>query len=438
MNAPALQFQLNLGAADHLNLLHHAHNSCLAVVTNYAGWNESMYKKRDAVAKAEQLAAAKVSDCYVGQNPFTFGKRRTFSNVSCLANCFVDLDIYGVPELAGVDKRDLLQRILFEHPTMPCPTMFADSGRGMYLIWTFKTTKPASFLPAWQEIENNLVELLQPFGADPKCRDVSRVLRISETENSKSATLADYEQISEPVRFEDLQKFSNSLTKAKKQQQQNKRQQNKRTPAKVSQLNAGFGTTNKNIFTLAYSRMQDIRTLAKLRGGLLTDLRKTALYAYAMAAAWYCPTVQSLENELLEFMGDCLANHSAYRQHMPTTVIKRKAQSLEGVTVEWRGGEYDARYRVRNSTLIKLLAITPAEQQHLSCLISTEEKQRRNTQRKATKRRSRGVVERSEYEHKAQERRQQALDLKGTGMTQAAIAEALGVSQNTVSGYLSK
>jgi DNA-binding NarL/FixJ family response regulator len=123
---------------------------------------------------------------------------------------------------------------------------------------------------------------------------------------------------------------------------------------------------------------------------------------------------------------------------MPTTVIKRKAQSLEGVTVEWRGGEYDARYRVRNSTLIKLLAITPAEQQHLSCMISTGEKQRRNTQYQSTKRRSRGVVERSEYEHKAQERRQQALDLKGTGMTQAAIAEALRVSQKTVSGYLSK
>jgi len=85
-----------------------------------------------------------------------------------------------------------------------------------------------------------------------------------------------------------------------------------------------------------------------------------------------------------------------------------------------------------------LLAITPAEQQHLSCLISTEEKQRRDTQRKATQRRARGVVERGEYEYKAQERRQQALDLKGTGMTQAAIAEALGVSQKTVSRYLPK
>ncbi len=434
MTTAALQYHLNLGAADHLQLLHHAHNSSLFIATNYGGWHESVYSKRDAILKAEQLAAARVPDCYVAQNPTKRGKSRAVSNLSCLANCFVDLDTYAIPVLAGMDKRELLQRIIAENPTMPRPTMFADSGRGMYLVWTFKTTKPASFTPAWQVIENNLVELLARYGADPKCRDASRVLRLSATENSKSLTLAGYEQIGEPVRFEDLQRFSNALTKAKREQSKT-RQQNRQT-ARVLSINAGFATANKNVFTLAYSRMQDIRKLAELRGGRLTDLRKTALFTYAMAAAWYCHTPESLDAELVAFMDDCLADPDQYRRHIPKTVIKRKQQSLEGVTVQWNGREYDARYRVRNSTLIRLLGITPDEQRHLSCLIDKAEKQRRNNEYQTGKRRGRGVVARQRYEQQAQDRRQQAMAMKAKGMTQAAIAKALGVSQQAVSGYL--
>lgn len=432
MNGAALQSYLNLGAVDHLNVLHHAHKSNLVIVINSAnGWHESTYTKQKAIIHAAQLEAARVSDCYIGQNPIQYGKGRAFSNVSCLANCFVDLDVYNVPELSGMDKHDILQRILSENPNMPRPTMFADSGRGMYLVWTFTTTKPVSFKPAWQVIENNLVELLTPYGADPKCRDVARVLRLSATENSKSLTLADYEQIGEPIRFEDLQKFSNALTKEKKAQQ---RQATNKKPATVTKLRTSFAASNA--FTLAYSRMQDIRKLAELRGGRLTDCRKTALYAYGMAAAWYCPTVQSLEAELTAFIDDCLAAPSDYYKRMPTTVIQRKQQSLDGVTVTWEGKQCDARYRVRNSTLIRLLNITEAEQRQLTCIISQAEKRRRKVEQQTAKRRRSGIVARHEYEQQAHSRRQQALNLRTDGMTQVAIAKALGVSQRAVSGYL--
>lgn len=432
MKKAALQYHLNLGAADHLQVLHHAHESNLAIAISSAagGWTERVYTKRDAILKAEQLEASRVPDCYAVQNPIKRGKTRAWSNLSCLANCFVDLDTYKVPELAGMDKAAILQRILTDHPDMPRPTMYADSGRGMYLVWTFATTKPVSFAPAWQVIENNLVELLLPYGADPKCRDASRVLRLSATENSKTLTLAGYEQIGEPVRFEDLQRFSNALTKAKKRTHQGNQ------TARVLSFNAGFATANKNVFTLAACRMQDIRKLAELRGGRLTDLRKTALFAYAMAAAWYCHSAESLENELAAFIEDCLADPEAYRRHMPKTVIKRKQQSLEGVTVTWNGKEYDARYRVRNSTLIRLLGITASEQSHLSCLIDKAEKASRNNERHRQKRRQQGMIPRQQYEQQAQERRQQAMELFAKGASKAAIAKALGVSKASVTGYL--
>lgn len=434
MTNAALQIHLNLGAADHLQLLHHAHNSSLAVATNFGTWQERVYPKREAIQKACQLEAAKVPNVFAGQNPMGFGKSRAVSNISCLANCFVDLDTYNIPELAGLDKPEILQRIIAEYPTMPRPTLFADSGRGMYLVWTFTTTKPASFLPAWQCIQNNLVELLSSFGADPKCRDVSRVLRVSGTENSKTLTAVGYEQIGEPVKYEELLRFSNKLDKERRKRY---RQVNTgRQTARVLSFNAGFGTANRNAYTLAYTRMQDFRKLASLRGGKFTDCRKTALYAYAMAAAWYCPTPDSLRNELEAFITDCFAEPALYLNRMPSTVMKRHQQGLEGISILWNGKEYDARYRVRNATLIRLLGITASEQSQLACIIDKGEKAARFNRKRKERRRQQGMVSRDQYISQAQERRQQAMELFAQGKSKAAIAKALGVSKTRVIAYL--
>jgi len=431
MSRPALQLYFNLGAVDHLNVLHHAHDSSLAIATKVSGnWHEQFYKKGEAITKAEQLERFNVADSYVTQNAVKFGSHsRAFSNISCLANCFVDLDTYKVSTLVGLSKEEILQRIIKTFPDMPRPTLFADSGRGVYLIWTFQTTKPASFIPAWQVIQNNLVTLLKSFGADPLCKDVARVLRIAGTENSKSLTTAGYEQIGEPVKFEELQKYSNNLTKKNKPA-------TKKHINNVRTLRTNFGTTTKNFYTLAYGRMQDIRTLAELRGGKLNDLRKTALYVYSASSAWYCQTVDSLERELDCFIHDCVANPTDYTKLKPTTVIKRKQDSIDGVTVTWKGKEFDARYRFRTDTVIKLLEITPEEQRHMKCLIGKAEKYDRKNAKRTEKRRKQGVVERYKYEQAAQERRRQALELFTKGERKANIAKLLGVSRAAVGRYL--
>lgn len=434
MSRAALQLHIDLGAADHLNVLHHAHNSNIAIATNYGGWHETVYPKNDAILKAVQLANNNVPDCYTGQNPIRYGQSRGFSGLSCLANCFVDLDTYNVPELSGLTKEEILHKIIIENPGLPLATMYADSGRGMYLVWTFRTTKPVSFAPAWQVIENNLVELLKPYGADPKCRDAARVLRIAGTENSKTFTAAGYQQIGHPIRFEDLQKFSNTLTKAK--QKSFSYATAPQHHSRVRSINTGFATTTKNIYTLAYQRMQDIRKLAGLRGGQFTDLRKTALFVYGLSAAWYCHSTESIEAELQGFTADCLASPEAYAKHTPKTVLKRKQQSLEGVTVQWNGREYDPRYRMRNSTLIKLLNITPSEQKHLSCIIDKGEKAERMNRKRTEKRRAQGVIARADYEQQAQHRKQQALELFTQGNSKAVIARTLGVTRQSVIGYL--
>lgn len=429
--AAALQSYINFGAADHVSLLHHAHKSSFAIASIVDGnWYERTYPKPAGIQKASDFQAFGIADCYVQQNATAYGKKRCTSNISCLANCYVDLDTYNVPELAALDKHAILQKILDTFPDMPRPTMFADSGRGMYLVWTFTTTKPHSFLPHWQVIEDNLVELLKPFGADPHCRDVTRVLRISGTENSKALKAAGYEQIGEPLRYENLQKYSNKLTKERKQYTTPKQ-------AIVTQLRKDFTkSTTKNVYTLAYQRMQDIKTLAKLRGGKLTDLRKTALYAYGISAAWYCTTTDSLLAELKGFIYDYLDAPESYVKRLPTTVISRYKQSLDDATITWNGKEYDARYRITNAKLISLLQITASEQQHLSTIIGKAEKASRKNASQTERRRKLGVVARDQYEQAAQAKRLEALNLFNKGLNKSAIAKALGISRASVIGYL--
>ena len=426
------QALIDFGAADHLSLLHGAHNSMLALVTTEFEWREHLLSKQDAIQKAVGLEYAKAANCYISQNPFKPYQRRLISHISCLANAFVDLDTYNVPNLEGLEKEQILDKILSENPDMPCPTMFADSGRGMYLIWTFEKTKPASFLPAWQEIENNLIRLLKRYGADSKCSDSARVLRIAHTENSKANSQARYYPLSKPIRFEDLQKFSNKLTR----QYRESLPKQARRSGNVTILRTGL--VAKNAYSLAYARMNDIKKLAELRGGKLTDLRKTAIFYYAACASWYLNDLDTLKNELEGFILDYIDNPQAYLKKRPVTVYRRYEQSQEGITITFMGKEYDARYRFRNQTLLAGLEVTEAEQEQLSCIISKQEKYRRKNEKRLQAARAKGRQSRLDYEKAARTRLQKALELDSKGFRPSDIAKELGVSRMTAYRYLEK
>lgn len=422
----AFQFQraLNLGAADQVAKIHGGHESNVAIVTNIGAWNERVMSKQEAIAKAAALELAKVQESFASQNGIKHGKTRSVYNISCLANVYVDLDVYKIPEFASMDRADVLALIINAFPEMPKPTLFADSGRGMYLVWTFKTTKPSSFLPDWQQVEDTLVSLLKPFGADPKCRDAARVLRIANTENIKSMSSVVYQEISDPIRFEELQKYTNKI---RKQWREKKAESSPRKSGTVAKRSLDF--TTKNTYTLHKRRADDIRKLAELRGGL-SDLRKTAAFCYALSAAWFCKSVESLERDLQAFITECFHEPGKYlrKSYGPT---KRLKQRDDGVTVTWKGREYDARYRMRNETLIDWLQITPEEQRHMLTIISSAEKNRRLTE----KRRAAGVRPREEYEGSAKAKAEAVRALVAQGFTSKAISEKLGLPFKTVQGY---
>ncbi|MNR49130.1 hypothetical protein D3C85_1684640 [compost metagenome] len=89
-------------------------------------------------------------------------------------------------------------------------------------------------------------------------------------------------------------------------------------------------------------------------------------------------------------------------------------------------------YTPKNQTLIDIFGITDAEQRQLRTIITPALATERDTERQRVKRRAAGVLERSEYLSKAQERKAKIQALNAEGMTARQIAEAVGVTTATV------
>ena len=68
---------------------------------------------------------------------------------------------------------------------IPPASLVVHSGRGLYLKWLLKSPLPQAALPRWNAVQRELVSRLADFGADPKARDASRVLRLVATCNTK-------------------------------------------------------------------------------------------------------------------------------------------------------------------------------------------------------------------------------------------------------------
>ena len=68
---------------------------------------------------------------------------------------------------------------------IPPASLVVHSGRGLYLKWLLKSPLPQAALPRWNAVQRELVSRLADFGADPKARDASRVLRLVSTCNTK-------------------------------------------------------------------------------------------------------------------------------------------------------------------------------------------------------------------------------------------------------------
>ena len=128
-------------------------------------------------------------DSYMSQATF-FRPNRRLVNLWHLPLCYVDLDTYGT-KYSAKDPEGLSLAVR-QHMTdegLPPASLVVHSGRGVYLKWLLKSPLPQAALPRWNAVQREIVSRLADFGADPKARDASRVLRLVSTCNTKQPDL---------------------------------------------------------------------------------------------------------------------------------------------------------------------------------------------------------------------------------------------------------
>lgn len=337
---------------------------------------------------------------------------------------YVDLD--------GQQDLDLVLDVLAA-ARMPAPSMVVFSGRGLHLYWLLRAT-PAKALPVWQRIQDVTLKTLSTIGADPACRDCTRVLRLSGTINSKNR--AEARGLMLTGQEWDLHSLADEILGPR-------RPGRPKASASISDFNAAAARSGRrsvlagSIYGWWYAVYRDLVRLVDLEYGnrLPEGYRDRLLFLHAVALSWFAQP-DAIESEILS-VGRLITDFSDSEiLGVMASVISRRNLADQGHKIAWGGREVDPRYFFRASTLRdwighdllnkhaeQLRALAPAE-------IIKERKKLRDASRWQDSYTGKGV--RTSNEEKLATARLMA----AAGASQRAISVELGVSQKTISLWL--
>lgn len=405
----SLQPQFDFGPVEHCRTFHAQHQSGVAftqlhldgewdVLGGVLNFDQAMHFAWGVMPEELNL--------YMTVNAIRPFGRRNIENVTHLNCYFVDLDFYNLG-LSFDSVLDEVAVICQEHK-LPYPSHVVDSGRGAYLIWRFTKSvycgvkdEGRKRLDYWYNCQGTLIDLFRGVGADSRCKDASRVLRLAGTVNSKvERPVTFYTWGKKAIAFNAVTTAITRFYKSQRQEQSDRYQRESGASIKVVKRQSSAVVHMHTTRTLMLARMEDLKVLASLRGGRLTDNREMAIFYYAISASVFYASKDGLLESVAEFIESSIKQGGKYDSDRPekllTSVINKH---LDKDKVRESGGDYSQiQYRARNGTIIRNLGITALEQESLKTIISTEEKQRRNTVAHRKVRRELGVIERSEYE----------------------------------------
>lgn len=388
----------------------------------------------------------KSRDTWLTQAEFIRPNRRVV-NLARVGLLFADLDTYRTPWATGRTPEQLAASVLYycAQEGIPTPSMLIYSGRGIQAKWLLDGTIPRQALPRWNACQKYLIDRLLPVGADVAAKDASRVLRLVETVNSKSGEICRVVHVEngpdgQPVRynFEYLAEMLLPVARWTIEQQRQERAERRQL-----KLLPGAKTDNLRGFSgrqLAWHRLEDLRKLATLRGGVAEGERMQHLFWRLNFLLLSGATHSSQMYYEAQALAGELAPAWAYRDKELMTLYSKAKAYEKGEKISFGGREFAPLYTPKNDTLINLFQITDDEQAQLRTIISKdmalERRRERDRTRDEARRRAAGAVDRETYLEAANAKQAQAQALRAQGLSIRAIAQQMGVSVGSVSGYL--
>lgn len=346
----------------------------------------------------------KTRDTWISQAEFMRPNRRVV-NLARVGLLFADLDTYRVSWAVNRTPEELAEFVLFHcaEEGIPTPSMLIFSGRGIQAKWLLEGTLPRAALPRWNACQRYLIDRLKVVGADVGAKDASRVLRLVETVNSKSNQICRVVHVEngadgQPVRynFEYLAEMLLPVARWDIEKQRDERQ--KRKPFK---LLPGTKSDNLRGFSgrqLAWHRLEDLRTLSVLRGGVSEGDRMRHLFWRLNFLLLSGATNSRLMYHEAATLAREIEAGWGYNSKELMTLYAKAKQYEAGEKVSFGGKEFAPLYTPRNDTLINLFEITDDEQDALRTIISKGTALKRDRGRKQAARRAAGVVDRETYE----------------------------------------
>lgn len=380
-------------------------------------------------------------DTWLTQAEFMRPNRRVV-NLLRLGLFFVDLDTYKMPWAQGRPPKAQAAVLNYhcQQEGIPQPSLIVFSGRGLQAKWFLEGTIPRQTLPRWNACQRLLVDRLSVLGADPGARDASRVLRLVSTVNSKSGEVCRvvhvHEQNGQPIRY-GFEYMCEMLLPAARWDIEEQRQA--RTNRKQFKLILGGRINKARSFSgrqLAWDRLEDLRRLVDLRGGVSEGERMLHLFWQLNFLLLSGATNSSLMYYEAAALAQELDKRWSYRSKELMTLYSKAKAYEAGERVEFAGKQFTPLYTPKNETLVSLFKITSLEQQQLKTIIDKDESNGRKRKRDEARRRTSGAVDRETYLDAANEKKLKAIRLRLEGLSIRKIGHVLGVSERSIKAYL--
>lgn len=337
---------------------------------------------------------------YISMSTF-YKPMRRIETIKEIGSLFIDLDTYNTK----FTKTQILMNLEenYFNRSIPIPNLIIDSGRGLTLVWSIEKV-PYKALSLWKAVQEYLYSQLKEFGADRKALDVTRILRVPGSINSKSGT-----------RVTILEKYEYKYTLREIQSEflpdlDENRQKKKGRPKKVVYIHRER--------SLYQGRILDLVKLCELRNYDIKGQREIILFLYRYYLCYFYEDEQKALEDVLEL-------NKEFIQPLSEKELIRATNSAEKVFKS-----KDKQYKYKNETLIELLEISEYEQTHMKIIIGKEEYKRRDREYQRNKYleklKSSGRISEKE---KISQRRQKIKALLAEGLLQKDICRVLNISK---------
>ena len=360
----------------------------------------------------------------------------------------MDLDLYKLPIPPNPGEAGILLRMFCSDEGIPDPSVIVFSGRGVYLKWMWSSPLPRAAAGRAVAVNRALVRRFAAWGADPAAVDVSRILRVVGTTNTKSGEVAsvlwqaerdgepltyDFDMFADevlPYTLEQVRDFRLAADVRKAEVHVLSRERERRRAQREGERARKGGQRPFVPEDWHWGVVEDLRTLARLRSadGLIKP-GSLDLFGHigACQLARVVPAGQ-LWHEIQAWSRIILptdyAKSETFARHC-STLLREAQRAARGEKDTYRGRQVTPVYTYRKETIIERLAVTGAEMAHMTRLIDDGEKRLRD--RKAWRAAHTGRS-RDDYERDAAGRQRQAFDLRKEGMNWAGVAKKMGLA----------